>query len=174
MKKAYLAGGCFWCIAPVFRDMEGTAAVTSGYCGGDEKDPSYEEVKRQQTHHRETICIEYDPEKTSFRNLLTVFLESVDPFDGGGQYIDRGESYTLAIYYTDEDERITAEKMLSDLAGVEGKTPAVNLEPYKQFWPAEDYHQEYDLKNPEAFAKELAESGRGSVSCPIRFRKKVK
>lgn len=172
MKEAYFAGGCFWCIAPVFREMEGVSEVTSGYCGGDEKNPSYEDVKAQRTHHRETIRIEYDPEKVTYRDLLTVFLESVDLFDDGGQFIDRGRSYTLALYCTDEEQRVTAEEILGDIAEQEGEMPAVSLEPYNQFWPAEEYHQNYDLKKPEAFARELEESGRKSVSCPVRFRKK--
>lgn len=172
MKTAYFAGGCFWCIAPVFRDMEGVISVTSGYSGGEEENPSYEEVKAQLTHHRETVRIEYDEKITSFRNLLIVFLESVDPFDDGGQFIDRGGSYTLAVYCTDETERLTTEEMLTDLAEEEGEMLAVSIEPFTKFWPAEAYHQDYDLKNPEAFAKELMESGRGSVSCPLRFRKK--
>ncbi len=172
MKKAYFAGGCFWCITPVFREMEGVVSVTAGYCGGEEENPVYADVKAQKTHHRETVCVEYDPEKTSYRNLLTVFLESVDPFDDGGQFIDRGMSYTLALYCTDEEERTTAEKILSDLAEEEGEVPAVSIEPYQKFWPAEDHHQDYDLKNPEAFAREVLDSGRGSVSCPLRFRKK--
>ena len=172
MKKAYFAGGCFWCIAPVFREMEGVGSVVSGYCGGDEENPSYADVKAQKTHHRETICVEYDAQKVSYRDLVTVFLESVDPFDAGGQFIDRGESYTLAVFCSDGEERAAAEAMLRDLAEQEGKVSAVSIEPYKRFWPAEEYHQDYDLKNPEAFLKELAESGRGSVSCPLRFRKK--
>ncbi|MBQ4511895.1 MAG: peptide-methionine (S)-S-oxide reductase MsrA [Anaerolineaceae bacterium] len=172
MKNAYFAGGCFWCIAPVFREMEGVASVTSGYCGGDEENPSYEDVKAQRTHHRETICVEYDPAVVFYRDLLTVFLESVDPFDANGQFIDRGASYTLALFYQEPSERTAAEEMLADLAAVEGKPAAVSIEPYKHFWPAEAYHQDYDLKNPEAFARELEESGRGNISCPLRFRKK--
>ena len=172
MKKAYFAGGCFWCIAPVFREMRGVLSVVSGYCGGDEANPAYEDVKAQRTGHRETICVEYDPDQVTCRELLTVFLESVDPFDNGGQFIDRGKSYTLAVYYNDDGERGIAEEMLDALAKEEGRTPAVSVEPYKHFWPAEEYHQDYDLKNPEAFAKELEKSGRGNISCPLRFRKK--
>ncbi len=172
MNKSYFAGGCFWCIAPVFREMEGVASVVSGYCGGDEENPVYEDVKAQRTHHRETICVEYDPGLVAYRDLLTVFLESVDPFDGGGQFIDRGGSYTLALFCTDEAEQVIAEEMLAELAGEAGKQAAVSIEPYKRFWPAEEYHQDYDLKNPEAFARELEESGRGNISCPLRFRKK--
>ena len=173
MKEAYFAGGCFWCIAPVFREMEGVTAVASGYCGGDEENPTYEEVKGQKTHHRETIRVSYDPEQVSYRDLLSVFLECVDPFDEGGQFIDRGASYTPALYFTDEAERLTAEEMFADLAEEAGRSTAVSIEPYKKFWLAEEYHQNYDLKNPEAYARELAESGRVNVSCPLRFRKKA-
>ena len=171
MKYAYLAGGCFWCIAPVFAEIEGVAAVVSGYCGGDEENPAYEQVKSQQTHHRETIRIKYDPEKVSFEQLLEVFLDSVDPFDAGGQFIDRGESYTLAIFCTGEDERLKAEECLQDLAEEEGECPSVSIEPYKTFWPAEEYHQDYYLKNPEAFEKEWLESGRTAV-CPLKKNKR--
>ena len=173
MKEAYFAGGCFWCIVPVFREMEGVLAVASGYCGGDEENPTYEEVKAQKTHHRETIRVSYDPERVSYKDLLRVFLECVDPFDAGGQFIDRGASYTLAVYCSEEAERVTAEKMLADLGEEAGQMTAVSVEPYKKFWPAEEYHQDYDLKNPEAFARELAESGRVNVSCPLHFRKKA-
>ena len=172
MKTAYFAGGCFWCITPIFKDIDGVLSVSSGYCGGDEENPKYEDVKAQRTGHRETIRIEYDPEKVTYAQLLGIFLECVDPFDAGGQFIDRGESYTLAIYCSDESERIAAEEKLQDLAEEEGEMPAVSIEPYKKFWPAEEYHQDYYLKNPEAFQKELEASGRLSVACPIRFRKR--
>ena len=174
MKYAYFAGGCFWCITPVFRKIGGVLSVASGYCGGDEENPVYEDVKAQRTGHRETIRVGYDPEKVSFRQLLEVFLESVDPFDAGGQFIDRGSSYTLAVFCADESERLAAEERLRDLAEEEGAMPAVSVEPYKKFWFAEAYHQDYDLKNPEAFEKELADSGRLGVSCPLRFRKRKK
>ena len=168
-KTAYFAGGCFWCIAPFFDEIDGVASVVSGYCGGDEENPTYEQVKSQQTGHRETICIEYDPEKVPFTQLLDVFLECVDPFDAGGQFIDRGSSYTLAVYCTDDAERTAAEEKLRDLAEEEGEWPAVSVEPYKTFWPAEEYHQDYYLKNPDAFEKEWRESGR-TAACPIRYR----
>lgn len=169
-KTAYFAGGCFWCIEPVFEELTGVVSVTNGYCGGDEPDPAYEDVKAQRTHHRETIRVEYDPEKIPYEALLTVFLESVDPFDAGGQFVDRGDSYTLAVFVTDEAERMAAELKLQDLAEEEGEMPAVSIEPYKVFYPAEEYHQDYYLKNPEAFEKELAESGRLGANCPLRFR----
>lgn len=160
MEKAYFAGGCFWCITPTFREMDGVADVISGYSGGDEIAPTYEDVKNQRTGHRETICIEFDPEKVSFEALMDIFLCSVDPFDDGGQFIDRGFSYTLAVYYRNENQKAVAEKLLGQLAWETGKNPCIAVEPFKNFYTAEEYHQNYDLKNPEAFHRELVESGR--------------
>ena len=158
-KTAYFAGGCFWCVTPIFK-IYGASKVTSGYSGGDEVNPTYEDVKHQKTGHRETIAVEYDDEKVKFEDLLDIYLKNVDPFDEGGQFIDRGHSYTLAVYYTSEDERILTEEALRKLEESSGKTPAVAVEAFKSFYEAEEYHQDYYLKNPEAFEKELVESGR--------------
>jgi methionine-S-sulfoxide reductase len=159
MKKAYFAGGCFWCITPIFKIYK-ASSVISGYSGGDEVNPSYEDVKAQRTGHRETICVEYDESKTDYETLLEIYLANVDPFDSEGQFIDKGFSYTLAIYYTDESQRIAADNALRALEQESGRKPAIALEPFKSFYPAEEYHQDYYLKNPEAFEKELEESGR--------------
>ena len=160
-RQAYFAGGCFWCISPVFRSLPGVKGVESGYSGGAEADPAYEDVKKQRTGHRETVRLDYDEAETSFGRLMEVFLKNVDPFDGGGQFIDRGRSYTLAVYYTCEEERAEARRQLDALAQETEKTPQVALEPFSAFYRAEEYHQDYDLKNPEAFQKEIEESGRG-------------
>jgi peptide-methionine (S)-S-oxide reductase len=160
MEKAYFAGGCFWCISPIFRQMEGVRSVVSGYSGGDEIDPTYEDVKNQRTGHRETICIEFDPEKAPFRELLQMFLYNVDPFDEGGQFIDRGFSYTLAVYHLNDHQKAVTEEMLEILAQEAGRTPFIAVESFKNFYIAEEYHQNYDLKNPIAFHRELVESGR--------------
>jgi methionine-S-sulfoxide reductase len=159
-RNAYFAGGCFWCVTPVFRSRKGVLSVTSGYCGGDETDPTYEAVKSQTTGHRETVRIVYDDALISFDRLLAIFLDNVDPFDGGGQFIDRGRSYTLAVYFADETEKEAACRALDALAQSAGRTPCVAVEPYKRFYPAEEFHQDYFLKNPEAFAEELRTSGR--------------
>ena len=156
MRYAYFAGGCFWCIQPVFDETYGVKSVTCGYCGGTEDMPSYEDVKSQSTGHRETVRIEYDEEKTSFSKLLEVFFDSVDVSDGGGQFIDRGRSYTLAVYYTDEEEKRQAEQALKKLCC----ESTVALEEYRKFYPAEEYHQDYYKKEPEKFACELDISGR--------------
>ncbi|MBP5198668.1 MAG: peptide-methionine (S)-S-oxide reductase MsrA [Lachnospiraceae bacterium] len=158
-KTAYFAGGCFWCVTPIFK-IYGASKVTSGYSGGDEVNPTYEDVKHQKTGHRETIAVEYDDEKVKFEDLLDIYLKNVDPFDEGGQFIDRGHSYTLAVYYTSEEERLITSDALNKLKEDTGKTPAVSLEAFKSFYEAEEYHQDYYLKNPEAFEKELLESGR--------------
>ena len=160
METVYFAGGCVWCITPTFRQMEGVYSVVSGYSCGDEPDPTYEDVKYQRTGHRETIRVDYDPERVSFARLFEIFLGSVNPFDPGGQYIDRGHSYTLAIYYLDEEQRLAAEQALARLEREAGKAPCVSLEPFKSFYMAEEEHQDYYRKHPAEFRQELIESGR--------------
>lgn len=160
MSEAYFAGGCFWCITPIFK-MYKADAVICGYAGGDEVNPTYEQVKKQQTGHRETICVSYDPEKVSYKRLAQIYLANVDPFDSEGQFIDKGFSYTLAVFYKTEEEKRTVLELIDALEKEAGKKAAISVEPYKNFYPAEDYHQDYYLKNPDAFEKELIESGRG-------------
>lgn len=160
MAEAYFAGGCFWCITPTFAEMEGVSAVVSGYSGGDEKNPAYADVKHQRTGHRETIRIEYDPKVVSYAELMDIFLSGVDPFDPDGQYIDRGHSYTLAVYYSSEEERSAAQLAIRTLEQESGQRVYIALEPFKDFWTAEEEHQDYYRKNPEAFRQELIESGR--------------
>ena len=155
-KHAYFAGGCFWCITPVFK-IYGATEVISGYSGGDEADPKYEDVKAQRTGHRETIAVTYDSEKVDYAKLVEIYLATVDPFDEGGQYMDRGFSYTLAIYYQNEDEKAIAQKAIDALHHPQGKKAAVALEAFKSFYPAEEYHQDYYLKNPESFENEISE-----------------
>lgn len=159
MKNAYFAGGCFWCVTPIYK-MYGVEDVICGYSGGDEENPTYEDVKAQKTTHRETIMLRYDPEKVSYDKLLDIYLANVDPFDEGGQYIDRGFSYTLAIYYTDEEEKDLSLKKIKELEAESGETVKIAVEPFKTFYKAEERHQDYYLKNPEAFERELEESGR--------------
>ncbi len=159
MKKAYFAGGCFWCVTPIYK-IYGVDKVVSGYSGGDEPNPTYADVKAQKTGHRETIMLEYDPAKVSYSQLLEIYLANVDPFDGEGQFIDKGFSYTLAIYYNDEEERKLATEAVNDLKSSSGKEVHIAIEPFKSFYEAEEYHQDYYLKNPEAFEREMIESGR--------------
>ena len=160
MKTAYFAGGCFWCITPTFQEMDGVYRVVSGYSGGDEQNPVYEDVKYQRTGHRETIKIEYDPDAVSFAALFEIFLSGVDPFDDGGQYIDRGHSYTLAVYYLSEEEKSIALEKIEALEAQSGQRVCISVESFKSFYSAEEEHQDYYLKHPEEFRKELIDSGR--------------
>ena len=160
MKSAYFAGGCFWCITPVFAEYDGVKNVVSGYSGGDEVNPTYEQVKHQETNHRETIRIDYDETAVNYGTLLDIYLANVDPFDEGGQFIDRGRSYTLAVYYETEEEKKKAAEMIGKLEKAAGKKAFISVERFRSFYDAEEYHQDYYKKNPEAFEEELRNSGR--------------
>ena len=161
--SAYFAGGCFWCITPTFNEMDGVYRVTGGYSGGAEVDPTYKDVKSQKTGHRETIRVEYDPSAVSFERLFEIFLGGVDPFDGGGQFIDRGHSYTLAVYWQNEAERTVAEAGIRRLEEESGRPVHIAVEPFDRFYTAEEEHQDYYLRHPEEFEKELIESGRKKI-----------
>ena len=163
MEQAYFAGGCFWCITPTFKEMDGVEEVVSGYSGGDEENPAYIDVKTQKTGHRETIRIDYDPEKVSFDQLFAVFLNSVDPFDPDGQFIDRGHSYTLAVYYLSGEQRAAAQEQIAALEASSGRKAFISVEPFKSFYSAEEEHQDYYLKHPAEFEQELIDSGRKSA-----------
>ena len=160
MKVAYFAGGCFWCIGYAFERLEGVTEIESGFSGGKEINPTYEDVKAQKTGHRETIKITYDENKTSYEELFKIFMLNVDLYDEEGQFIDKGHSYTLAVYYQDQEEKNLVISMLKQEKIKSGKTPCVALEIFDTFYTAEEYHQHFAEKNPEAFEKELIESGR--------------
>ena len=159
MKKAYFSGGCFWCIAPIFK-VDGVASVTSGYCGGSTLNPTYEEVKSQMTDHRESIKIEYDEQKITYATLLDIFFTNVDPFDEEGQFIDRGHSYTLAVYYTSLEEKRLALAYIKRIQEQSQKEIYVTVEKFNKFYDAEEYHQDYYLKHPKEYEEELIKSGR--------------
>ncbi len=157
--KAYFAGGCFWCVTPIYK-IYGVDSVICGYSGGDEINPTYKDVKSQKTGHRETIELTYDLQNVDYSKLLDIYFANVDPFDGEGQYIDKGFSYTLAIYYQTEEEKNIALDKIKAIESESGKKVQVSLEKFKSFYPAEEEHQDYYLKNPEEFEQELIESGR--------------
>ena len=163
IETAYFAGGCFWCITPTFKEMPGVLDVVSGYSGGTEVNPTYLDVKYQRTRHRETIRIDFDPAQVTFVELLEIFLSSVDPFDPDGQFIDRGHSYTLAVYYCSDAQREAAEAAIRALAEESRQDVYVSIEPFTAFYKAEDEHQDYYLKHPEEFRQELIDSGRMKV-----------
>lgn len=148
VSTAIFAGGCFWCVESDFDHVPGVLETVSGYSGGDTTQPTYK--NHHQGRHREVVRISYDPEMVSFTQLLDVFWRSVDPTDAGGQFCDRGHSYTTAIYSTDDSQQIEALESLKQLktAGILKDSIVTAIEPASEFWPAEDYHQDYYLKNP--------------------------
>ena len=101
-KYCVLSGGCFWCMSKPYYEYEGIKKVYSGYCGGTEVNPTYEEVKQQKTSHMESIKLIYDDDIITYNEILEIYFDTIDPFDDGGQFIDRGYSYSLAIFYQDE------------------------------------------------------------------------
>ena len=159
MNKCYLAGGCFWCIADYLGSFFGVESVVAGYSGGEEKDISYLDVKNQKTGHRETIEVTYSDD-ISLDVIVDIFLSYVDPFDKEGQYIDKGHSYTLALFYQNEKEKRLYTRKVKELEDLSSKQVYVSVEPFKFFLRAEEDHQEYSKKNPEAFYKELIASNR--------------
>jgi len=146
-KKAIFAGGCFWCMERPFDSLKGVTATRSGYSGGKKKDPSYEEVTSGGSGHREVLEVTYDPSQVKYEQLLEVFWRNIDPLDGGGQFCDRGEQYQSAIFYQ-PGEKKAAEASLKAKEKQLGKKIKTRLLPTAEFFPAEDYHQDYYQKNP--------------------------
>ena len=162
MNETYciLAGGCFWCIAMPYYELDGVKNVYSGYSGGKEINPTYYEVKHQKTSHKECIKIVYDEDKVSFEQILKIYFEHIDPYDDGGQFIDRGDSYTTAIFYRDENMYHIAKNYIDGIENEFKKNVKVKLLKEELFYLAEEEHQNYGLKNPLEIEKELIESGR--------------
>lgn len=156
--RAILAGGCFWCMVIPFDEYEGVLNVTSGYTGGHLENPTYEQVKSQQSGHLEAVEILYDPTKISFSELLDIYWQQINPTDDGGQFGDRGDSYRTAIFYTNETQRLEAEASKQRLAesGKFKKPIVTRVLPEQPFYIAEEYHQDYAKKAPEAYAQDFA------------------
>ncbi len=145
---AVFAGGCFWCMEPPFDAIDGVVKTTSGYTGGHVEDPSYKQVTAGNTGHLEAVQVTYDPTKVSFDALLEVFWANVDPFDDGGQFCDRGDSYRAAVFYANEAERIAAEASKAKRAEQLGMAIVTRILEAAPFYAAEAYHQNYYRKNP--------------------------
>jgi len=161
-KTAVFGGGCFWCMEPPFEQLEGVVDVTAGYTGGVEADPTYNQVSSGGTSHIESIMVVYDPDKISYSELLDTFWRQIDPTDDGGQFADRGTHYRTAIFYNDSEEKEIAEKSKSelDVAGVFDRPVVTAIVPVKEFYPAEEYHQDYYLKNVSHYSAYKVGSGR--------------
>ncbi|MGB2661200.1 MAG: peptide-methionine (R)-S-oxide reductase MsrB [Candidatus Omnitrophota bacterium] len=161
-EKALFAGGCFWCMEPPFENLEGVTEVASGYTGGETKAPTYEEVSSGSTGHYEAVQIIYDPSKVTYEKLLEVFWMNIDPTDPGGQFTDRGSQYKTAIFYYNEQQRKLAEeskKRLEDLGKFSRPIETQILEA-AEFYEAENYHQDYHIKEPVHYNAYKKGSGR--------------
>jgi peptide-methionine (S)-S-oxide reductase len=143
-----LAGGCFWCLEKPFDHLAGVSKTVSGYSGGHVANPDYESVSSGRTGHIEVVQITYDAKRVSFEKLLDVFFRNVDPFDGAGQFCDRGGQYRPAIFVSDAEERRAAEMAKQALEKRFGKPLAVAILPAAPFYAAEEYHQNYYQRNP--------------------------
>jgi peptide-methionine (S)-S-oxide reductase len=146
--NATFAGGCFWCMEPPFDELDGVLSTTSGYTGGTKKNPTYEEVSAGTTGHAEAVEIVYDPKKISYSKLLDVFWRNIDPLTPNAQFCDVGSQYRAAIFYHDETQKRLAEESKKAVAKRFKEPIVTEIVPASQFYPAEDYHQDYYKKNP--------------------------
>lgn len=147
---ATLAGGCFWCLEAVYDDLRGVLSVESGYAGGNVPDPSYEQVCAGTTGHAEVVQVTFDPQAVSFKEVLEVFFTIHDPTTLNRQGADIGTQYRSAIFYHSPEQKEIAEQTIAELeaAGVWDSKIVTEVAPLSEYFPAEDYHQDYFQKNP--------------------------
>ena len=162
IKYATFAGGCFWCMVPAYRELDGVSEVITGYIGGHIKNPSYEQVCSGNTGHYEAIQIKYDPKIIQYEKLLDIFWSQIDPTDPDGQFFDKGSQYQTAIFYHDEEQLKLAEasKIGLENEALFDRPIATKIIEATEFYPAEEYHQDYHLKNPEHYKGYKIGSGR--------------
>jgi peptide-methionine (S)-S-oxide reductase len=160
--KATFAGGCFWCMEPPYDKLPGVISTTSGYMGGKKRFPTYEEVSTGTTGHTEVVQVVYDPGKVSYERLLEIFWRNIDPTVRDRQFCDVGSQYRTAIFYHDEEQKRLAEASKAALEKSKPfKAPIVTpVQAAGEFWPAEDYHQDFYKKNPVRYKYYRAGCGR--------------
>jgi peptide-methionine (S)-S-oxide reductase len=150
LQTAYFASGCFWCVEAIFESLDGVEEVVSGYSGGKEKNPTYEQVSAGLTGHAESVKLYYDSTKVSYQTLLEVFFGSHDPTTLNQQGPDRGKQYRSAIFYKNAGEKAAAEKYIQELLKSKAFTKiTTEVAPFSVFYKAEDYHQDFEQLNPE-------------------------
>lgn len=149
-EKATFAGGCFWCMEPPYDKLDGVISTTSGYTGGHQKDPTYQEVSAGSTGHTESVQVVYDPKRVSYEKLLKVFWRNIDPTVRDAQFCDHGQQYRTAIFYHDDKQRQLAQRSKEMLDKTKPfKEPVVTeITAASAFYAAEDYHQDFYKKNP--------------------------
>ena len=160
--RAIFAGGCFWCMEAPFEKLDGVSEVISGYTGGTQLNPTYQEVSAGGTGHAEAVEVLYDPQLVSYEKLLEVFWRQIDTTDADGQFVDRGDQYRSGIFYLNEGQKQLAEKSKQQLAktGRFNKPIVTEITAAGKFYPAEEYHQDYHSKNPIRYWYYRGGSGR--------------
>jgi peptide-methionine (S)-S-oxide reductase len=150
LETATFAGGCFWCVEEAFDGVDGVEETLSGYIGGRKQNPTYKQVSAGGTGHAEAVQLRYDPKKVSYEQLLDVFWRNVDPVTPNAQFCDHGSQYRSAIFYHNGDQKLAAEKSIDALkqAGTLPGPIVTELVLASRFYVAEDYHQDYYLRNP--------------------------
>ncbi|MDP8266316.1 MAG: peptide-methionine (S)-S-oxide reductase MsrA [Candidatus Aceula meridiana] len=180
-EKATFAGGCFWCVEQAFEEIDGVSQVSSGYAGGKEKDPTYEEISGGATGHKEAIQIIFDPSKVSYASLLEIFWRQIDPTQADGQFNDKGSQYKTAIFYHSDGQKKLAQvsKQAVQDSGIFKGAVVTEILPFENFYPAEEYHQDYYQKNSghynlykkgsgrAGFLKKTWEGKDGVKFCPL-------
>ena len=148
LKKAYFAGGCFWCMEESFDKIKGVMKSISGYSGGHVKNPTYNQVIYKDTGHVEAVAVYFDPTLTSYEELLKVFWLNIDPFDANGQFCDKGKSYRSVAFYHNKAQKKLIEDSIVNIEKRFNKKKIVTLVwKFEKFYPAEDYHQNYYQNN---------------------------
>ena len=162
LKAAVFAGGCFWCMEGPFERAPGVLSVVSGYAGGSEPNPTYEQVAGGRTGHAEVVRVVYDPARTTFAALLEVYWHNVDPTQRDGQFCDEGRQYRTAVFFSDDAERAaaTASKAALEAAGTLPGPIVTEIVPATPFYAAEGYHQDFYRTNPTRYAMYRAGCGR--------------
>jgi len=156
-----LGGGCFWCLDAAYKLLPGVTQITCGYSGGTVANPSYEQVCAETTGHAEVVKVDFDPAKVSLEQVLAYFWQAHNPFQQGGQGNDMGAQYRSIILYADATQRAAAEKSRAEEQKGGPSPVTTEIVPLQQFWPAEDYHQDYFAKHPD------------EVYCSVVIRPKV-
>ncbi len=146
--EAIFAGGCFWCMETAFEGRTGVKEVISGFDGGTTKNPTYEQVSTGTTGHAESVHVFFDPQKTSYAQLLNIFWHDIDPTSFDGQFCDRGSQYRPAIFYLDDAQQQAAWASKRAVETELGHSVHVEIAKAGPFWPAEEYHQDFYKKNP--------------------------
>ncbi len=161
LEKATFAGGCFWCMEPPYEKLDGIKEVISGYIGGHDTTPTYEEVSDGKTGHYESVEIVFDPSKVTYEKLLEIFWMQINPTDSGGQFADRGPQYKTAIFYHSDEQKRLAEQSrdMMNKSGIYDKPIVTEILPAPEFYIAETYHQDYYKNN--SFRYKLYRYGSG-------------